>query len=252
MRALLCLAGLLLAAPVASACSLAVPTPLEELAWTGRGELVGSTDLFWRGVVDLDRGVAAPAWPDPAALSPDGRYVVFARAGEDVQTGPSRTQDTCGFYLSRHLVAYDRDLGTFALVDEGPVWGFADTQEGILSFDGGRARLLAWGSWAQLGDEPAPHVVRELQYRAPLVSPDGRAYVDFETGDLRALDGSVLVPLLLEADRLVHVAFEPSGAHVATFVETGVMDELRIHRLADGALVERMDLPRAWRQVVGG
>jgi hypothetical protein len=129
MRALPILAlvvAALLPLPGASACSWALSAPLERLAYLEDGTLVGATGgFFTTGPIDLEKGTARAIWPDGAVLSPDARHVVFPRQGPDVQTGPTRIGDSCDSYLSRHLVAYDRDRDTFALGERGPVWAMA-------------------------------------------------------------------------------------------------------------------------------
>lgn len=236
--------------PGASACSWATPEPLGGLDWPAEELLLGTTELFWKGHVDLDAGIARSEFPSDALLSPDLRYAVFPRTGPDIQMGPTVMQDSCGFHLSRHLVAYDRGQDAFTLVARGPVWGLAATDEGVFAFDGDTVRVLEWGSWVELRAGPAPDVVEPLSFRSWIaLSPDGRAYLDWEQSALVDLDGTKTRPLAADATRLLRVEFSPNTELVATEVELdAATHELRIHRVSDMAVVARETLPAAVRE----
>ncbi|HET6404801.1 MAG TPA: hypothetical protein VFH78_09145 [Candidatus Thermoplasmatota archaeon] len=250
LLAALLLAPLVLALPTAQACSWAMPRPLERISFLEDGTLVGATDLFAEGRVDLVHGTVRGEWRSPAYVSPDGRHVVFARAGPDVQTGPSVMADTCGFHLSRHLVAYDLVEGSVSIAERGPLWGAGVAPDGLAVFDGREMRVLEWGTWRVVRAEPAPHVVRPLQYRdGVLLTLDGERYLDRMTGTLRRLDGSDPRPLADEGEWRGAAAFSPDGAHVAAVAVDEGTHELRVFRLSDHALVARERLApaaRAW------
>lgn len=224
MRAVFVLCALLIALPTASACLYVQPPLLSGLRWLSDGTLLGTSGPLQHGVVDPEAGVLTPAYPSEALWSPDARYVVFARAGPDVQTGLTRVMDDCGFYLSRHLVAYDREEDRFQLVEEGPVWGFAPAPEGVASYDGREARIRSWGSWEVVGEEPAEGIVEPLRWRGVVqadtsgLSPDGTRFAEvMEEGELRLVrtsNGEALARRSFDA-RLGGLAWRPEGGALA-------------------------------------
>ena len=237
-------AALLLAllAPTASACSYAAPAPLERISQPAQGALVGSTDLFWAGVVDLAEGTVRSEFPTPSVVSPDGRWVAFARAGPDVQAGPTRVVDTCGTHLSRHLLALDRETGRLVMVDAGPVWAMGAVDEGVATFDAREMRVYRWGSWELARTVDARGIVEAHAWRDRIpLSPEGAHAIAWKRDSLHLFSLPERSSRALDADGASAFAwtFSPDGRHLALVFANAAGTELRVLRASDLTVVAR-------------
>lgn len=224
MRVRLLLLAVTLLLPGASACSWATPDLLETIAWHPSLGIVGTSELFWKGRVDLENGTLRSGFPADALFAPDGRSAAFARVGPDVQTGPRRIDDTCGFHVSRHLVGWDLPTNTFAIVDEGPVWSMGARDDGVVTYRERETRVFRWGSWEPIETVPGATGAQELSWRPSLRHP---ALVALEDDDVYTWDAVV------------------NGEHIAVVAEDAANAQVRIYRHVDMELLAVDDLGHA-------
>lgn len=219
LPALLLVLALPAALPAASACTLAMPAPLEGLAWPAEDAIHGSADFSWGRVAE---GRLVASHPAGTSYSPDGRWAVFLRTGPKAPDPLVTSTDSCGFDLPRYAVVHDLREDRHRLLDAEPVDALDAGRGGVHVLSGGAMRAYAWGAWDAPRALPVPPDLAASRYPRLVQVADGGEAVAWSGRDGAARFAAGARELGAygtdEDEHVARVAFSPDARHAALAV----------------------------------